>query len=174
MSGHGADQQFFGRPKQIDAWLKLVRYLQGRFHITTGNVIAHAMADSSLYFRDHTGAKNQLHVTDLETGQATSACRTSAPTLTAASTPSRVRRGCEASRLAKNGAPSRVTGGLIVVRDVTAYRVAEAEVRRLNEDLEERSRCARSLSVTRSSAWARCRTRWLVPKTASASGWPRW
>ena len=58
MSGHWADQQILNRPKQIDAVLSLVRYLQGRFHITTGNVIGHAMANSSPYFKDYTGAKN--------------------------------------------------------------------------------------------------------------------
>jgi len=58
MSGHWADQQILNRPKQIAAVLNLVRYLQGRFHITTGNVIGHAMANSSPYFKDYTGAKN--------------------------------------------------------------------------------------------------------------------
>jgi len=58
MSGHWADQQILNRPKQIAAALSLVRYLQGRFHITTGNVIGHAMANSSPYFKDYTGARN--------------------------------------------------------------------------------------------------------------------
>jgi N-acetyl-anhydromuramyl-L-alanine amidase AmpD len=58
MSGHWADQQILNRPKQIAAALSLVRYLQGRFHITTGNVIGHAMANSSPYFIDKTGAVN--------------------------------------------------------------------------------------------------------------------
>ncbi len=52
-SGHWADQQILKRPKQIDAALKLVRYLQGRFKIKTSNVIGHAMANSSPYFVEH-------------------------------------------------------------------------------------------------------------------------
>ncbi len=35
-----------------------MRYLQGRFHITTSNVIGHAMANGSPYFKDYTGARN--------------------------------------------------------------------------------------------------------------------
>ncbi len=58
MSGHWADQQILDRPKQIDAVLKLVRYLQDRFHIKASNVIGHAMANSSPYFKDYTGARN--------------------------------------------------------------------------------------------------------------------
>ena len=57
-SGHWMDQQILNRPRQIAAVLNLVRYLQGRFHITTGNVIGHAMANSSPYFKDYTGARN--------------------------------------------------------------------------------------------------------------------
>jgi N-acetyl-anhydromuramyl-L-alanine amidase AmpD len=57
-TGHWADQQILHRTKQIDAVLKLVRYLQGRFHIKTSNVIGHAMANSSPYFIDKTGAIN--------------------------------------------------------------------------------------------------------------------
>jgi len=52
-TGHWADQQILHRPRQIGAVLKLVRYLQGRFKIKTGNVIGHAMANSSPYFREH-------------------------------------------------------------------------------------------------------------------------
>jgi N-acetylmuramoyl-L-alanine amidase len=51
-TGHWADQQILNRPKQIGAVLKLVRYLQGRFHIKTSNVTGHAMANSSPYFRE--------------------------------------------------------------------------------------------------------------------------
>jgi signal transduction histidine kinase len=43
----------------------------------------------------------------------------------------------EAVRSSRNGTPSRAIGRLVVVRDVTAYRKAEAEARRLNDDLEE-------------------------------------
>jgi N-acetylmuramoyl-L-alanine amidase len=58
MTGHWADQQILHRTKQIDAALRLVRYLQSRFHITTGNVTGHAMANDSPHFKDYTGAKN--------------------------------------------------------------------------------------------------------------------
>lgn len=57
-TGHWADEQILHRTKQIDAVLALVRYLQGRFHIKTSNVIGHAMANSSPYFKDYTGARN--------------------------------------------------------------------------------------------------------------------
>jgi hypothetical protein len=57
-TGHWADQQILNRPRQIAAVLKLVRYLQGRFQIKTSNVVGHAMANSSPYFRDITGARN--------------------------------------------------------------------------------------------------------------------
>jgi len=57
-TGHWADRQILNRPRQIAAVLSLVRYLQGRFHITTGNVIGHAMANGSPYFKDLTGARN--------------------------------------------------------------------------------------------------------------------
>ncbi len=57
-TGHWADQQILGRPRQIAAVLKLVRYLQGRFGIKTANVIGHAMANASPYFKDYTGARN--------------------------------------------------------------------------------------------------------------------
>jgi signal transduction histidine kinase len=43
----------------------------------------------------------------------------------------------ETVRSSRNGTPPRVIGRLIVARDVTAYRLAAEEVRRLNEDLEE-------------------------------------
>jgi N-acetylmuramoyl-L-alanine amidase len=60
-TGHWADQQILNRPKQVDAVLKLVRYLQGRFHIKTSDVIGHAMANSSPYFKEH--MKNTINRT---------------------------------------------------------------------------------------------------------------
>jgi N-acetyl-anhydromuramyl-L-alanine amidase AmpD len=56
-TGHWADQQILHRTKQVNAVVHLVRYLQGRFHIKTSNVTGHAMANSSPYFKDYTGAK---------------------------------------------------------------------------------------------------------------------
>jgi N-acetylmuramoyl-L-alanine amidase len=56
--GHWMDQQILNRTKQIRAGLRLVRYLQLRFGIADRNVIGHAMANDSPYFRDYTGVKN--------------------------------------------------------------------------------------------------------------------
>jgi hypothetical protein len=53
-----ADQQILQRPAQIDAVLKLVRVLQARYGITTDNVIGHATANLSPYFKDLEGWTN--------------------------------------------------------------------------------------------------------------------
>ncbi|MGO8685280.1 MAG: N-acetylmuramoyl-L-alanine amidase [Thermoleophilia bacterium] len=47
-----ATDQIFHRPAQINAGLRLVRWLQWRYHITTANVIGHGTANSSPYFKD--------------------------------------------------------------------------------------------------------------------------
>ena len=57
-SGRWMDQQILNRPKQIDAGLRLVRYLQARFGIRTADVVGHATANSSRYFKDYTGIRN--------------------------------------------------------------------------------------------------------------------
>ena len=56
--GHWMDQQILNRDKQVRAGLRLVRYLQLRFGITDRNVIGHAMANNSPYFKDYTGIHN--------------------------------------------------------------------------------------------------------------------
>ncbi len=56
--GHWMDRQILARDKQMRAGLRLVRYLKLRFAIKNVNVIGHAMADASPYFKDYTGAKN--------------------------------------------------------------------------------------------------------------------
>ena len=56
--GHWMDRQILARDKQMRAGLRLVRYLKLRFAIKKTNIIGHAMADKSRYFRDYTGAKN--------------------------------------------------------------------------------------------------------------------
>ncbi len=56
--GHWMDRQILARKAQVSAGLRLVRYLQARFGITTANVIGHAMANSSPYFKDYTGIRN--------------------------------------------------------------------------------------------------------------------
>jgi N-acetylmuramoyl-L-alanine amidase len=57
-NGHWMDQQILNRTKQVRAGLRLVRYLKLRYGITSRNVIGHAMANSSPYFKDYTGIKN--------------------------------------------------------------------------------------------------------------------
>ena len=56
--GRWMDRQILHRTKQMDAGLALVRYLQGKFGVKTANVIGHAMANDSPYFKDYTGIKN--------------------------------------------------------------------------------------------------------------------
>ena len=60
-SGHDGrwmDQQILGRPKQVGAGLRLVRYLQARFGIRTADVVGHATANGSRFFKDLTGIRN--------------------------------------------------------------------------------------------------------------------
>jgi hypothetical protein len=55
---HWAAQQILRRPRQIRPTLRLVRYLRARFGITMRAVIGHAMGNSSPYFRDLQGWRN--------------------------------------------------------------------------------------------------------------------
>jgi N-acetyl-anhydromuramyl-L-alanine amidase AmpD len=55
---HWADQQILDRRKQVGAALRLVRWLQGRFHIPNGEVIGHSMANDDRYFKDLEGWVN--------------------------------------------------------------------------------------------------------------------
>ena len=55
---HWADQQILARRHQIGAALRLVRWLQARFGIPTGEVIGHAMANDDPYFKDLEGWLN--------------------------------------------------------------------------------------------------------------------
>jgi len=57
-SSHWADRQILERRPQIGAALKLVSYLRARFGIRMGDVIGHAMANNSSYFRDLQGWRN--------------------------------------------------------------------------------------------------------------------
>lgn len=57
-SSHWADSQILHRARQIDAGLALVDYLCGRYHIKARNVIGHAMANDSPFFKDLEGWKN--------------------------------------------------------------------------------------------------------------------
>ena len=57
-SAHWADQQILHRPRQVHAALRLVRWLQARFHIATRDVIGHAMANRHRLFRDLEGWRN--------------------------------------------------------------------------------------------------------------------
>ena len=56
--GRWADRQILARKAQVRAGLRLVRYLQARYGIKTADVIGHAMANDSPYFKDYTGARN--------------------------------------------------------------------------------------------------------------------
>jgi N-acetyl-anhydromuramyl-L-alanine amidase AmpD len=53
-----ADAQILARKAQMRAALRLVRYLQARFGIRVRDVIGHAMANDSPYFRDLLGWRN--------------------------------------------------------------------------------------------------------------------
>jgi N-acetyl-anhydromuramyl-L-alanine amidase AmpD len=53
-----AAQQILGRRPQIRAALRLVRYLKVTHHVKMTNVIGHAMANNSPYFRDLQGWRN--------------------------------------------------------------------------------------------------------------------
>jgi len=55
---HWADQQILERRRQIRSALRLVRWLQGRYGIPTGEVIGHSMADDDPYFKDLKGWTN--------------------------------------------------------------------------------------------------------------------
>jgi N-acetylmuramoyl-L-alanine amidase len=56
--GHWMDQQILGRTVQASAGLRLVRYLQARFGIKKSDVVGHANANGSPYFKEFAGIKN--------------------------------------------------------------------------------------------------------------------
>jgi len=53
-----ADEQILERRRQIGSALRLVRWLQRRYAIETGDVIGHSMANESPYFKDLQGWRN--------------------------------------------------------------------------------------------------------------------
>jgi N-acetylmuramoyl-L-alanine amidase len=55
---HWADAQILARKPQMRSALRLVRYLRARYGIRLRNVIGHAMANDSPYFRDLLGWRN--------------------------------------------------------------------------------------------------------------------
>ena len=55
---HWADQQILHRHPQIRSALRLVAWLQGRYGISIHDVIGHAMANDSPYFKDLEGWRN--------------------------------------------------------------------------------------------------------------------
>jgi N-acetyl-anhydromuramyl-L-alanine amidase AmpD len=57
-SSHWADQQILQRRAQLEAGLRLVAWLQRRYRISAANVIGHAMANQSPYFKDLKGWRN--------------------------------------------------------------------------------------------------------------------
>ena len=52
------DRQILARTAQANAGLRLVRYLRARFGIKKSNVVGHATANGSPYFKEYTGIKN--------------------------------------------------------------------------------------------------------------------
>lgn len=57
-SSHWADRQILERRPQIRAVLRLVKYLRARFEVRMRDVIGHAMANNSRFFRDLRGWRN--------------------------------------------------------------------------------------------------------------------
>ena len=55
---HWADQQILERRRQVRSALRLVRWLQGRYSIPTGEVIGHSMANDDPHFKDLQGWRN--------------------------------------------------------------------------------------------------------------------
>ena len=55
---HWADQQILDRRRQAGAAVRLVRWLQDRYDIPTGEVIGHSMANDDRYFKDLEGWQN--------------------------------------------------------------------------------------------------------------------
>jgi N-acetyl-anhydromuramyl-L-alanine amidase AmpD len=53
-----AARKILNRPKQVNAALRLVRWLQGRYGISTADVIGHAMANNHRLFKDLRGWRN--------------------------------------------------------------------------------------------------------------------
>ena len=58
---HWADQQILERNRQIRSALRLVRWLQGRYEIPTGDVIGHSMANDNPHFKDLAGLAQRPH-----------------------------------------------------------------------------------------------------------------
>jgi hypothetical protein len=56
--GHWMERQILNRPAQVNAGLKLVRWLQYKYGIKTSDVVGHATANGSRFFKDYTGIKN--------------------------------------------------------------------------------------------------------------------
>jgi N-acetylmuramoyl-L-alanine amidase len=50
--------QIFARPRQLDAGLRLVAWLQATYDISSENVIGHAMANDAAQFKDLLGQRN--------------------------------------------------------------------------------------------------------------------
>jgi N-acetyl-anhydromuramyl-L-alanine amidase AmpD len=60
-SASWADQQILGRTKQINAGLRLVKWLMAKYHIKVTNVIGHSMAHTSPYYKDYGPTKIPDH-----------------------------------------------------------------------------------------------------------------
>ena len=56
--GHWMDRQILARKKQVGAGLRLVRWLRYRYGIKKVDVVGHATANASRFFKDRTGIRN--------------------------------------------------------------------------------------------------------------------
>lgn len=57
-SNRWMDRQILRRTKQVNAGLRLVRWLEAHYGIKTRDIVGHATANGSRFFLDKTGAKN--------------------------------------------------------------------------------------------------------------------
>ena len=57
-SGRWMDRQILARTKQANAGIRLVRWLKARFGIKNTDIVGHATANGSRFFKDLTGIKN--------------------------------------------------------------------------------------------------------------------
>lgn len=57
-SSHWADTQILHRRPQVRSALRLVKFLRSKYDVRMKNVIGHAMANDSPYFKDHEGWRN--------------------------------------------------------------------------------------------------------------------
>ena len=67
--GHWMDRQILARDKQVNAGLRLVRWLKARYGIANGDIVGHATANDSRFFMDKTGDQERSRRLVLRRGQ---------------------------------------------------------------------------------------------------------